>query len=61
MSEAELLVNEFLMHGKKQGLDEKLLQKVIQHLLDNQFYPAGEREHIRIQLQKLIKNHLKGD
>ena len=61
MSEAELLVNEFLMHGKKQGLDEKLLQKVIQHLLDNQFYPAGEREQIRIQLQKLIKNHLKGD
>lgn len=61
MSDAELLVNEFLIHGKKQGLDEKLLHNVIKHLLNNQFFPAGEREHVRIQLQKLIKNHLKGD
>ena len=61
MSDAELLVKEFLMHGKKQGLDEELLHDVIQHLLKNQFLPAGEREHVRIQLQKLIKNHLNGD
>jgi hypothetical protein len=61
MSDAELLVNEFLIHGKKQGLDEKLLHEIIQHLLKNQFLPAGEREHVRIQLQKLIKNHLNGD
>jgi hypothetical protein len=61
MSDAELLVNEFLIHGEKQGLDEKLLHDVIQHLLKNQFLPAGEREHVRIQLQKLIKNHLNGD
>lgn len=61
MPDDDLLIAEFLKQGKKQGLDEKLLREVLAHLLVNQFHPAGEREHIRSQLQRIIKQHSKGD
>jgi ADP-heptose:LPS heptosyltransferase len=61
MQDPELLISEFLKNGKKQGLDEELLRQVLQHLIANQFYPAGEREHIRTELLRLLKKHTKGD
>jgi len=61
MADDELLVSEFIKHGKKQGLSEALLRDVLDHLLANQFYPAGERHNIRNQLQRVIKQHSKGD
>ena len=56
MDDAELLREEFLRHGKAQGLNEEFLESVLAFLLRNQFYPAGERQHVRQHLLKLIKN-----
>jgi len=58
MADDELLTSEFIRHGKKQGLSEALLRDVLDHLLKNQFYPAGERASIRADLQRIIKLHL---
>ena len=57
MPDDELLTSEFIKHGKKQGLSEALLREVLEHLLKNQFYPAGERGNIRADLQRIIKRH----
>tara|TARA_B110001452_G_scaffold219197_1_gene191166 strand:+ start:758 stop:943 length:186 start_codon:yes stop_codon:yes gene_type:complete len=61
MQDPELLLSEFLKNGKKQGLDESLLREVLDHLMANQFYPAGERGNIRSELLRILKTHLKGD
>ena len=55
MDDAELLREEFLRHGKAQGLQEEFLESVLAFLLRNQFYPAGERQHVRQHLLKLIR------
>jgi hypothetical protein len=55
MDEADLLREEFLRHGRKQGLPDEFLMKVLDFLLRNQFYPAGERDHIRQELLRLVK------
>ena len=55
MDEADLLREEFLRHGRKQGLPDEFLMKVLEFLLRNQFYPAGERDHIRQDLLRLVK------
>jgi hypothetical protein len=55
MDEADLLREEFLRHGRKQGLPDEFLMKVLEFLLRNQFYPAGERDHIRQELLRLVK------
>ena len=55
MEDADLLREEFLRHGRKQGLPDEFLVKVLDFLLRNQFYPAGERDHIRQELMRLVK------
>ena len=55
MEDADLLREEFLRHGRKQGLPDEFLLKVLDLLLRNQFYPAGERDHIRQELLRLVK------
>jgi hypothetical protein len=60
MEDTDLLREEFLRHGRKQGLSDEFLLKVLNFLLRNQFYPAGERDHIRQELMRLIKEQ-KGD
>lgn len=55
MEDADLLREEFLRHGRKQGLPDEFLLKVLDYLLRNQFYPAGERDHIRQDLMRLFK------
>lgn len=55
MDDADLLREEFLRHGRKQGLPDEFLKKVLDFLLRNQFYPAGERDHIRQELLRLVK------
>lgn len=55
MEDADLLREEFLRHGRKQGLPDEFLMKVLDFLLRNQFYPAGERDHIRQELMRLVK------
>lgn len=55
MDDADLLREEFLRHGRKQGLPDEFLLKVLDFLLRNQFYPAGERDHIRQELMRLVK------
>ena len=61
MDDVQLLREEFLSHGKKQGLDESFLNQVLDYLMKKQFFPAGERESIRNQLSKMISEHAKGD
>ena len=60
MEDADLLREEFLRHGRKQGLPDEFLLKVLDFLLRNQFYPAGERDHIRVELMRLVKEQ-RGD
>ena len=60
MEDADLLREEFLRHGRKQGLSDEFLVKVLDFLLRNQFYPAGERDHIRQELMRLVKEQ-RGD
>jgi len=60
MEDADLLREEFLRHGRKQGLPDEFLLKVLDFLLRNQFYPAGERDHIRQELMRLVKEQ-RGD
>jgi len=60
MEDAHLLREEFLRHGRKQGLPDEFLLKVLDFLLRNQFYPAGERDHIRQELMRLVKEQ-RGD
>lgn len=55
MDDADLLREEFLRHGRRQGLPDEFLKKVLHFLLRNQFYPAGERDHIRQELLRLVK------
>jgi len=55
MEDSDLLREEFLRHGRKQGLPDEFLMKVLEFLLKNQFYPAGERDHIRQELMRLVK------
>lgn len=58
MDDAELLREEFFRHGRAQGLPDELLESVLAFLLRNQFYPAGERNHVKQHLLKLIKSHM---
>jgi hypothetical protein len=60
MEDTDLLREEFLRHGRKQGLSDEFLLKVLNFLLRNQFYPAGERDHIRQELMRLVKEQ-RGD
>jgi len=55
VDDADLLREEFLRHGRKRGLSDEFLMKVLDFLLRNQFYPAGERDHIRQELMRLVK------
>jgi len=61
MVDPELLKEEFLRHGRKQGLSEDFLVKVLDYLLKNQFYPAGERDPIQQELLRMIKQQIRGD
>lgn len=61
MADPELLKEEFLRHGRKQGLSEDFLVKVLDYLLKNQFYPAGERDPIQQELLRMIKQQIRGD
>jgi len=55
MERDSLLLTEFLKHGKKQGLEENFLREVFDFLVKNQYVMAGDRDHVRAQLLKLIK------
>jgi len=55
MAQDPLLLSEFLKHGKKQGLEENLLREVFEFLFKNQYVMAGDRDHVRAQLLKLIR------
>ena len=55
MDDVDLLREEFLRHGRKRGLPDEFLMKVLDFLLRNQFYPAGERDHIRQELLRFVK------
>jgi hypothetical protein len=57
-SESDLLETVFFDYGRKNNLSEKLLREVFDLLIDTQFIPEGEREHIEAQLKKIIKNHI---
>jgi len=61
MVDPELLKEEFLRHGRKQGLSEDFLVKVLDYILKNQFYPAGERDPIQQELLRMIKQQIRGD
>jgi hypothetical protein len=55
MDQDSLLLTEFLKHGKKQGLEEDFLREVFDFLFKNQYVMAGDRDHVRAQLLKLIR------
>tara|TARA_B100000767_G_C19758829_1_gene534211 strand:- start:512 stop:700 length:189 start_codon:yes stop_codon:yes gene_type:complete len=56
MENFDLLREEFLKHGKKNGLTPELLEDVLLFLQTNRNYSAGDREHIRRDLLKLLKD-----
>lgn len=58
MANPDLLLDELIKNGRKQGLSEDFLKKIYMHLSKNQFLPAGEREHVRSDLQSLIRKSL---
>jgi hypothetical protein len=58
MPDNDMLLTEFLKNGGKHGLSEDFLKKIYMHLSKNQFLPAGEREHVRSDLQSLIRKSL---
>ena len=55
MERDSLLLTEFFIHGKKQGLEEDFLREVFNFLFKNQYVMAGDRDHVRAQLLKLIR------
>ena len=55
MEQDSLLLTEFLKHGKKQGLEDDFLRDVFDFLFKNQYVMAGDRDHVRAQLLKLIR------
>tara|TARA_B110000914_G_scaffold187387_1_gene171862 strand:- start:191 stop:373 length:183 start_codon:yes stop_codon:yes gene_type:complete len=57
MADDDILLIEFLKHGATQGLSEQLLREIFTHLSNHQFLPAGEREHVRSELQRIIRNN----
>lgn len=59
MAEDDMLISEFLLNGKKNGLNEDLLREVFEYLNSNRFLPAGEREHVRSQLLKIIRSKVR--
>ena len=61
MAETDLLTKLFLQEGKKQGLDEELLQEVLSLLVRDQFIPQGKRSSVQAELERIVKLHLKGD
>ena len=56
MESFDLLRKEFLKQGKKNGLAPELLEEVLDFLQANRNYAAGDREHIRRDLLKLLKD-----
>lgn len=58
MTTVDLLLGEFLKQGRKQGLNENLLREIHTFLLEYQFLPAGERDNVRSNLERLIRIHL---
>ena len=58
MPEMDLLLEEFLKQGRKQGLNENLLSEIHTFLLEFQFLPAGERDNVRSNLERLIRINL---
>ena len=60
VAERDLLWEEFLLQGKKRKLDEDLLRDIFQHLVKNQFLTAGDRGHVRAELERIIRNYVKG-
>jgi len=56
MEKDSLLLSEFLKHGKEQGLGEHFLREVFDFLFKNQYVMAGDRDHVRAQLLKLIRS-----
>ena len=58
MPEIDLLLEEFLKQGRKQGLNENLLREIRTFLLEFQVLHAGERDHVRSNLERLIRIHL---
>jgi hypothetical protein len=58
MDNFDLLKQEFLIHGVKNGLAPELLEEVLHFLQTNRNYAAGDREHIRRDLLKLLKDSL---
>lgn len=60
MEQDSLLLTEFLKHGKKQGLEENFLREMYDFLFKNQYVMAGDRDHVRAQLLKLIRTETGG-
>lgn len=61
MAEADLLTKLFLQEGKKQGLDEELLQDVLILLVRDQFIPQGKRSSVQAELERIVKHHIQED
>ena len=55
----DLLRSVFFDYGKKNNLSEELLGEVFDILIDSQFIPEGEREHIEAKLRNLLKRYSK--
>ena len=45
----------FVDLGRKNGLDEKLLNEVFNLLMKNQYIPKGNRNHVQSQLRRILK------
>jgi hypothetical protein len=47
----------FLRLGKEKGLDESLLEEVLDHLVKSQYLAKGDRTHVTVQLRRILEKH----
>ena len=45
----------FFKLGKKKGFSEEFLSEILEFFVRNQYLQQGDREHIRINLRKIIE------
>lgn len=61
MEDQDLLSFIFIDEGKKHGLDQELLEKVLKLLIRDQFIPKGKRTTVQAELERLVRQYYEGE
>ena len=58
VADGDLLEETFLRVGEKNGLDRKILIKILEILDRDKFLPMGQRTHVKTDLEKAIRKYI---